>query len=101
MVKLILCHRRDTMCNYISIISLVIISFSKFNVSSASGFQQLLTPSQPARSQFTINDVKIPTAASTNFKPTVVNPATAPSGSGYLPGIGTYFQPYPSNEVVL
>ena len=95
MVKLILYQRRETMCYYISIISLMIICICEFNVSSASGFQQLLTPSQPARDQFTINDVKIPTAASTNFKPTVVNPATAPSGSGYLPGIGTYFQPYP------
>ena len=73
----------------------MIISFCEFNVSSASAFQQLLTPSQPARSQFTINDVKIPAAASTNFEPTVINPGTAPSGSGYLPGIGTYFQPYP------
>ena len=98
MVKLILCHRRDTMCNYISIISLVIICFCKFNVSSASGFQQLLTPSQPARSQFTINDVKIPTAASTNFQQKVVNPiGKVSSGSSYLPGIGTYFQPYPVN----
>ena len=73
----------------------MIISFCEFNVSTANAFQQLLTPSQPARSQFTINDVKIPAAASTNFEPTVVNPGTAPSGSGYLPGIGTYFQPYP------
>ena len=80
----------NTLC-----ISLV-ISFCVFDVCNSNGFQQLLTPSQPARSQFTINDVKIP--SSNSLQGTVVDQTSAASsGNGFLPGIGTYFQPYPVN----
>ena len=97
MVKLTLYPQKRDIMYYPRLTSLIfVICFCDFDICNGNGFQQLLTPSQPARSQFTINDVKIP--PSNNLQGKVVDQNTAASeGGGFLPGIGTYFQPYPVN----
>ena len=92
--------------NCLSLTTIFVIFLCALDLCHCSEFQQLLIPSQPARSQFTINDVKFP--QTTYFDP---NPLTGfisqprngvpnnpvPSTEGFLPGLGTYFQPYPLN----
>ena len=87
-------QRRQTMHCFTIIIS-VVICFCDLSVCYGSGFHQLLTPSQPTRSQFTLNDVKL-THPDSVQQQRVEQPST-PSGGGFLPGIGTYFQPYTIN----
>ena len=113
MAKPILRQRKKTKLQYpilITIIHTTVTFFCVFGVCKGDGFQQILTPSQPGRSPFTINDVKIPQANTFHLKKQVPNsvvkeneflPAIVPNppskGGGFLPGIGTYFQPYTIN----
>ena len=96
MAKLISYQRRRTIYCQTIIISVVVLCYCDFNVCYGSGFQQLLTPSQPARSQFTLNDVKLTHSAQLTQSANVQLNPTASTG-GFLPGIGTYYQPYTVN----
>ena len=85
--------KRRTVLYHNLVLNIFVLWYCAFDTCYASSFQQYLTPQDPARSQFTLSDAKAPLYFSSEDKQRI-DQLSASSNKGFLPGIGTYFQPY-------
>ena len=86
--------KRRTVLYHNIVLNILVLYYCVFDTCYASSFQQYLTPQDPPRSQFTLNDAKVPPSSADQQR---IDQDSAASSTGFLPGIGTYYQPYNIN----